>query len=132
VSQENVELVRRLLALANAGEEEAATNLLAPDVEWVVAREHPEARTIVGRQGVANYLQTWEEMMPDLDLRLDRVVDIDDTVVGIGSVRGAGLTSGAEVGVPIALLFTLKNGVVVGVEEYLNPSEALKTAGLEE
>ena len=127
-----MELVRRSFGLANAGELEAAMQFLSPDVEWVVAREHPEARTVVGLAAVAEYFRTWEEAIPNLSLKLDRVLDCGEKVVSTGSVSGVGTGSGAEVEVPIAFIYTFKHGVVVRVEEYLNPREALKEVGLEE
>ena len=127
-----MELVRRSFGLANAGELDAAMQFLSPDVEWVVAREHPEARTVVGLRAVAEYFRTWEETMPNLSLKLDRVLDGGEKVVSTGWVTGVGTGSGAEVEVPIAFVYTFRHGLVVRVEEYLNPHEALKAVGLEE
>jgi uncharacterized protein len=130
MSHENVQIVRRSNALTNDGDLDAAFRLLHPDIEWVIAREHPDARTLIGREAVAQYQRDWQEALPDVRFELDRAVDIDDKVVGVGTVRGAGMGSGADVQVPIALLFTLRDGKIARVEEYLDPSEALEAAGL--
>jgi ketosteroid isomerase-like protein len=65
MSQENMGVVRRLSALASAGNWDAAMELLAPDVEWVLAKEHPEARTLVGREAVAAYRRERQETLPE-------------------------------------------------------------------
>jgi ketosteroid isomerase-like protein len=130
MSQENVEIVRRANDLTNDGDLAAAYGFLHPDVEWVIAREHPDARTLTGHEAVAEYQRDWQEAVPDVGVEYDRVLDAGGKVVAIGSVRGTGTGSGADVQVPIALVFTLRDGLIIRVEEYLNPSEALEAAGL--
>jgi uncharacterized protein len=132
MSQENVEIVRRANRLTNAGDLDAGYRLLHPNVEWVIASEHPDARTVTGHQALARYQREWQETLPDVRFELERVVDAGDTVVGIGTVRGTGAESGADVAVPIAFLFTLRDGSIVRVGEHLHPAEALRAAGLEE
>jgi ketosteroid isomerase-like protein len=132
VSEENVETVRRLSALTAAGDLDAAAALLAPDVEWVVAREHPESRTLVGHQAVGAYWDEWQTTLPDMRIELDRVLDGGGDVVAIGNVRGTGIGSGARVRVPIAVLYSFRDGLICRAEEFLDHSEALKAARLEE
>jgi len=129
---ENVELVRRFNALGNAGRWDAVAELLHPAVEWVIAREHPDARTVSGRDELTEYRRQWDTMMPDLRIDLDRVLDVDDRVVAIGIARGTGTGSGADVRVPLALVYTLRDGLITRGEEYLDPDEALEAAGLAE
>jgi ketosteroid isomerase-like protein len=132
MSHENVEIVRRANDLTNDGDLDAAYSFLHPDIEWVIAREHPDARTLTGREAVAEYQRDWQEAVPDVGVEYDRVLDAGERVVGIGRVRGTGTGSGADVRVPIALVFTLQDGLITRVEEYLNPSEALGAVGLAE
>jgi ketosteroid isomerase-like protein len=69
-------------------------------------------------------------MLPDVRFELDRVLDVGEKVVGIGSMRGTGTGSGADVQVPIGFVFTLRDGLITRVEEYLDPAEAVKATGL--
>jgi ketosteroid isomerase-like protein len=131
VSQANVELVRRVLVLTHARCFDDAFALLHPNVEWVVAREHPNSRVVVGHDALAAYQREWEQMLGDLRFEIDRFLDVDDRVVGIGTVRGTGAGSGADVGVPLAMVYTLRDGLITRAEEYLDPAEALQAAGLE-
>jgi ketosteroid isomerase-like protein len=130
MSQEDVEVVRRANELTNDGDLEAAFGFLHPDIEWVIAREHPNARTVTGREAVAEYQREWQEVMAEVRFEYDRVLDAGGKVVGIGQVRGTGTRSGADVRVPIALVLTLRDGLITRVEEYLDPSEALEAVGL--
>jgi ketosteroid isomerase-like protein len=48
MAQGNVELVREAFAVTDVA---AAFEWWHPEIEWVIAREHPEARTLKGRGG---------------------------------------------------------------------------------
>ncbi len=65
-------------------------------------------------------------------IEYDRVLDAGVNVIAIGTVRGTGSGSGVDVRVPIALVVTVRDGLVTRVEEYLDPAEPLKAAGLED
>src|SRR5271168_2359720 len=104
MSQADLELVRELFAITDVNE---AAGRWQPDIEWVVAREHPEARTLNGRDEVMAYFQAWEEVLEHPRLEMERFVDAGGPVVAVGSVRGTGTGSGADVQVPIALVCTL-------------------------
>jgi ketosteroid isomerase-like protein len=132
MSQENVEVVRLSNALTNDGDFDAAFGLVHPDIEWVIAKEHPDARTVTGRNALAEYRREWEEALPGVHVVFDRLLDTGNAVVGIGEVRGTGAGSGADVQVPIGFVFTLGDGLITRVEEYLDPAEALKAVGLAE
>jgi ketosteroid isomerase-like protein len=126
-----VEIVRRANALTNEGNLDAAFQLLHSEVEWVVAKEHPEARTLIGQGELAQYQRDWQQMLPDVRFESDRWVDAGDRVVGIGTVSGSGRESGADTRVRLAFVFTVRDGLITRVEEYLDPAEALKAIGLD-
>jgi ketosteroid isomerase-like protein len=133
VSRENVESVRRMTASAVAGDWDAAVALMAPEVEWVIAREHPEATTLVGRRALVDYRRAWQETLPDMQVEVDRILDAgSDKVIGIGAVRGTGAGSGADVRVSLAVVYTLRDGLIVRGQEFLDPQDALKAVGMEE
>jgi ketosteroid isomerase-like protein len=129
---ENVEIVRRSNALTGYGDLDAALQLAHPDIEWVVAREHPNTRALLGKEAVREYQREWQETLPDVRVRLDRVLDAGGGVVAIGTVRGTGAGSEADVEVAIGFVFAFRDGLVARVEEYLDPNEALDVAGLTE
>lgn len=129
MSRENVEVVREAFAVPEPAD---ALRFWKPEIEWVVAREHPEARTLKGSDAVLTYAQAWEETLAGLRIDIERLIDAGQTVVAVGVVRGAGSGSGADVQVPIAFRIAVEDGLIARVEEYLNPTEALETVGLEQ
>lgn len=130
MSQENVELVRNAFETYDRRDIDAAFEFLDPEIEWVIAKEHPDARTLHGREALAAYRLEWAEILDDMHVEMDRILDAGDTLALVGTVRGVGVGSGAEVQVPIAFLYTPRDGKIVRVEEYLNPAEALAVVGL--
>jgi ketosteroid isomerase-like protein len=78
------------------------------------------------------YFRAWEDILDEPRLEMDRFIDAGVHVVAVGTVRGTGTGSGADVQVPIAFVCTLTDGKLIHVEEYLNPSEARQAAGLAE
>ena len=117
---------------SNDGDLEASFRLSQADIEWVVAREHPNARTLVRGEAVAEYQREWQKTLPGIRVTLDRVLDAGETVVAIGTVRGRGNQSGADISVPIGFVFTFRDGLIARVQEYLNPAKALEAVGLAE
>jgi hypothetical protein len=89
-----------------------------------IAKEHPDARTVTGYEAVEVYRREWQEMLPDVRVEFDRLLDTGNAVVAIGTVRGTGAGSGADVRVPIGFIFTLRDGLIARAEEYLDPAEA--------
>jgi ketosteroid isomerase-like protein len=137
VSQENVELFlsSKLLSDPDIPEAEwkpAYDEFFHADAEWVIAKEHPAARTLVGYEQLADYLREWQSTVSGVRFRHERLLDVGQSVLAIGTVRGTGVGSGADVEVPLALLCTFRDGLISRVEEYLNPVEALDALGLEE
>lgn len=129
MSRENVEVVRNGFLTSDWV---AASHSWHPQIEWVIAREHPDARTLSGYEAIWTYFREWEQTLDDLRVEIDEVVDAGERAVAVGMVRGTGIESGADMEVPIAFLCSLREGKVTRVEEFLDPSEALKAVGLEE
>jgi ketosteroid isomerase-like protein len=127
MSQQNVELVRQIFAIADL---DAASQSWSGEIEWVVAREHPEARTLNGREAVLGYLEEWQATLDDVQLEMDTFLDGGTSVVAVGAVRGTGGGSGAAVRVTIAFACTVADGELARVEEYLDPRDAMRAAGL--
>jgi ketosteroid isomerase-like protein len=130
MAESAVELIRRGNELANAGDWDAAMALLDPEVEWVIAREHPEARVVRGREQATAYRRSWEQTMSGLRIELDDVREVGGRVLAVGTVLGTGAESAAQIRVPLALLFTLRDGLIVRAEEYLDVAEAKRIAGV--
>ena len=130
MSQENVEIVRRMLT--SRQDYEAAFAETRSDLEWVVAKEHPNSRTLHGHEETRGYFDEWDEMLEDIQFNVDDYLEAPDRVVAMGKVRGKGKGGGTPVVVPLILVCVFEGGKVARVEEYLDRDEALEAAGLSE
>ena len=135
MSQENVEIVRRVSDAYNRRDVEAMLNELHPEIEW-----HPwlqvqlggGATVYRGHQGVREGIRDVEEAFSEIQAEQAEVRDLGERVVAIGHLRGRGKESGAVTESDIAWIVEFKSGKVIRVREYLDPQEALEAAGLQE
>ena len=130
MSQEKVEIVRRMLA--SRRDYEAAFAETRSDLEWIVAKEHPNSRTLHGHEEIRRYFDEWDEMLEDIQFDVDDFREAPNRVVAMGKVRGRGKAGGTPVVVPLTLVCVFEGVKVARVEEYLDHSEALEVAGLRE
>jgi ketosteroid isomerase-like protein len=135
VSQENVEVVRRLIALGQRARESGVTphtDLVTPDAEIDLSRRVFNPATYRGFEGWARLNDELREVWAEWETVPERIFGVgDDQVVSIESVRGRGRGSGLETGGRYASIWTLASGRVTRVEVGLDPDEALKAVGLE-
>ncbi len=125
MSDENVQLVRRLLEMFARREHEEVFEFYSPDIEWI-AQDTPRpdggvldgaqlAGTYRGHDGVRAYWRLWLEAWRDLEFEVEDVVSAGDEVVAlIRNQRQWGRYSGIAVDIaPYALVFTVRDGLVV-------------------
>jgi uncharacterized protein len=130
VTQENLETVRRNAAAFARNDYEAALNHAPEEVEWVIAEENPNARTLRGRHEIVAYLQDWRETLSDLRYDVDELIDAGDAVVCLGKVSGRAGARAPEVTVALATVTEFRDGVPIRTREFLDPEAALEAVGL--
>jgi ketosteroid isomerase-like protein len=136
VSQENVELVRRVIALGVQTRETGLTSplmdLVAPDVEIDVSRRVFNPETYRGLDGWVRLNDQMREVWAEWQVTPERIVAMGDRVVSVVTARGRGRGSGLEIEGRYASIWTLADGRVTRVEIGVDPNAALKAVGLEE
>jgi ketosteroid isomerase-like protein len=139
MSEENVELVRRLLEMFANREHEAVFAFYDPDIEWDASRLRSGGLDDLvgvyhGHDGVRTYWRRWLSAWSDLDFELEDVLDAGDDVVAlIRNQRQWGRHSGIGVEMaPYGLVFTIRDGKVVRWRSFPDQESALKAAGLSE
>jgi ketosteroid isomerase-like protein len=136
VSQENVEIVRRLIALGEQAREGGLTSppldLVAPDMEIDLSRRVFNPETYRGFDGWLRLNDQLREVWAEWKATLERIVAVDDRVVSIQTVRGWGRGSGLETEARYGSIWTLVDGRVTRVGMGFDPEEALNAVGLEE
>jgi ketosteroid isomerase-like protein len=143
MSQENVEIVRRGWDLfteridqgdpATASDAAFDQGLFAPTSTLTPAREVPPHKTYVGREGYAEFLRAWLEDFMEWRIGLEKIIDPgDDRVVAVVRQSARGKGSGAPVELQFTIVYTLKDGQIIGERHYLDVREALEAVGLSE
>jgi ketosteroid isomerase-like protein len=120
----NADFVREWVAAWNRGDVHALIEGVSPDIEWIVAREHPDPAIRRGRHEVVEYLRDWAQTMPGLQIEIEDLQETGDQVLLVMRMAGSGAGSGAAVEVRTATLTTFRDGKPVRTEEFLDPQEA--------
>ncbi len=134
MSQENVEVVRRIVEDAIAGRWEESAQQLGPDVEWhgtvggltegTVWRGPEEIRRLFEQEGA----EAWEERR----LEAEEFIDAGDCVVVLVHEFRRGKGSGVEMETDTAVVYEVRDGRVVRAQGYMDRGKALEAAGLRE
>src|SRR3954466_16114768 len=99
MSQENVEIVRRIYAgldlsvpgsvSSYGGPSESVKGLIDPEIEWQGPREFPDlAETVYGYEGIARYAAKIAEAFDDYRMVPERFIDAGDDRVIVFSREG--------------------------------------------
>jgi ketosteroid isomerase-like protein len=120
-TQENVQIVKDVLAAMGRGDEQGLLALSAEDIEWIIPGEDwPLAGTHRGHAGLADLLQKATEMAeisypkpPEFVAQGDRVL-----VVGVATGRIKATNRTFEDNFVFAI--TVRNGKLTNVREYVD------------
>jgi ketosteroid isomerase-like protein len=128
VSEENVELVHRMIAAYNRGDYAAATERLHPDIELVPPGDQPPYR---GIDQVREWMEPDAFSRQDTEAREVTVIDHGLLVHQHTAAKGAG--SGIELEFDSWSLWSFDDaGLITRVVYFLDRNQALAAAGLSE
>jgi uncharacterized protein len=134
MSQENVELVRRVFEATARRDAEAVIALYHPEIEWDTSRA--ELGRMIGGgvfrgyEGARRFLRSYNEAWEQLNYEIEELIDAGDRVVSIVNNRARGRTSGVEVELRMPGVWTIRGGKVARVVFFTTRAEALEAAGL--
>jgi ketosteroid isomerase-like protein len=131
VSQENVEIVRRYIDHWN----ETGDFLWAeidPDAVFVIDPGSFVGGAYRGHEGIRELLRLTHEVFDEFRYEVEDLVDAGDSVVVLGRICARGARSGATGAQHGALVFRMRDGLVVAYRSYLDREEALAAVGLGE
>lgn len=132
MSQENLELARRMIVWFNAGDTASAQAHSTDDVEIVPLRAAMEGTIYRGKDAFAAFGAASEEAWEEIRFDPERLRYLDENVVAIGELSARGRGTGAEVRARIALLFEFHEGRLSKARSYSDVEKALGAAGLSE
>lgn len=132
MSQENVQIVKRIFDGWSTGDFGAGFDDLDPHVVFIVRHPFPEPVETSGPDGIRKYmrgfLDNWKSYRVEArDLRAVGHIVLADAVQG-----GEGKASGIEMSQVFFMVFTLREGKIVRIESILEKDQALEAAGLSE
>ena len=135
MSQENVEVVRRVYDAAARRDAEAVLALYDPEVELDSTRLGlpDSARELYhGHDGLRRFFGEWHEAWGKIEYDYEELIEAGEQVISVVTRHAHGRASGVEVERSFALVWTLREGKVVRVVWFLTREEALEAVGLRE
>jgi ketosteroid isomerase-like protein len=129
MSEENVDVIRRGFEhFAATGDVHA--EITAPDFVWDMSKFHgwPEQQTYEGVDGARQFLRDWVGAWDDWELNVDSYREVGDKVVTIMRQRGRSKSTGLEVDMTFAMVWTVRDGKQAYMEMYADPQDALEAA----
>jgi ketosteroid isomerase-like protein len=131
MSEENVEVVRNTFEAWNAGDMDRLRDLYDPDVIARAPPGWPEPGPFVGRDAVMRQFQLVREAFDEDSLELvSDFAAIGDRVIVRAAWRMIG--RGPEGNMEWTLIYTVRGGLIFGLEYFWDHDDALKAAGLSE
>jgi ketosteroid isomerase-like protein len=132
VEQDNVDRAQRVYAAWNAHDWDSVVAEVAPEHELHLTGLLPGLKPVYrGREGMLEFLQSFDAIWRDLKVDVERIEDAGDRVVGLVRIRGTATGSGVPVSIEYAHIFHLEEGLAVRTEGYRTWREALDAAGIE-
>jgi ketosteroid isomerase-like protein len=136
MSQENVEIVRRVYAAAASRDTDAVLAAYDPEVVWDVSRSRM-ARLVGegvywGHDGLRRFFRAYHDAWGDISYEFEELIDAGDKVVSVDIEQARGRASGVDVKVTQYGVWTVDNGKVVRAAWFSAREEALEAAGLSE
>lgn len=132
MSQQNVELVRQTIEVANRRDLDLIDDLATADYEWHNSPELPGGGVHQGREAVKAHVREYLDMWETYTLEEKRVIDAGEQVVQLCQLHATGKGSGVTLDTPIAYVHTLRDGKFARTMAFVHHAEALEAAGLRE
>jgi ketosteroid isomerase-like protein len=133
MSQENVEIVRRVSDAFARGDLPTVFTLVAPEIEWDFSHADTwlEERVYRGYDAITEFFGKWIGEWEDYRFELEEVIDAGDKAVAVIHDEGRAKTSGVRLERRHAEVWTIRDGRVVRIEPFDRRSDALEAVGLE-
>ena len=135
MSQENVEIVRRIYDGMARRDAATVLGLYDAELEWDSSRTIGSlmgGRIYHGHDGLRTFFREWYEAWGNVEYGFGEFTEVGDRVVFVATQRARARVSGAEVAWEMAGVWTIRDGKVHRVVWYPTLAEALEAVGLSE
>jgi ketosteroid isomerase-like protein len=131
MSEENVEIVKRVTDAFNRRDVDAVLDFCASDC--VVSSQLLDVSAdFRGREGLERFYGMLGESWDGFCSVVDDYRDLGDRVLVLGRNQGRGTGSGVSIDGPMGAVFDFWDGNVSRIRLYLDHGEALRAAGISE
>jgi ketosteroid isomerase-like protein len=132
MSEQNVEIVRRVYNEMSRGDYEAAAAHLGAGVEWDTSVRGSDGAIVYGAKDVVKVTLEWLDAWEDVSFEVREVRDAGDQIAAHLRQHATAKISGIEGDVDAFASFRVSKGKIVGYREYESWSAALAAVGLSE
>ncbi len=136
MSEENVEIVRRVYDAVAHDDAATVLALYDPDIEFDFSHgplgSFMERGVYHGYDGIRTWIRERYEAWESIEETCGELIDHGDHVVSTVTSRGRGRSSGADVEWTHYGIWTFREGKIVRVAWFATREEALEAAGLSE
>jgi ketosteroid isomerase-like protein len=131
MSQQNVEIGRRILDAYNRRDKAEYIALCDPEMEWIPPAEWPEGAAVRGPEAIWQFIVELDEPWEEGVYELVEVIDAeDDKIVAHLRRTVRGKASGVDAQFEYWNLATFRHGKQLRAEWFTGRGEALAAAGL--
>jgi len=130
MSQDNVDMVRKVFDRWSEGDFRAGVDLFDPHVVLILRPGFPDGGAYHGPEGVATYMRGFLEAWTHVTMKAEELIEAGDSVLVHVIQRGVGDASGVETELRYFQLWTFRGGKVIRLESIRDRAEALEAAGL--
>jgi uncharacterized protein len=136
MSEENVEVVKRVYEASAQRDPDAVLATYDHDVEWDVSRSHM-ARLVGegvyrGHDGLRRFFRAYHDAWESISYSYDELIDAGEKVISVDVERARGKLSGADVELTQYGVWTIRDGKVLHAAWFSARDDALEAAGLSE
>ena len=132
MSQENVEIVRRIFAGWAKGDLSAEADAFDQNIVHVVSSDFPAWGVNTGRDALRAFMRDFLAQWDQVTFTLSRVRAVGDTVLADVVQHGRGRASGVTGDLKYFMLFTFRGEKIVRYDSVMHEPEALEALGLSE
>jgi ketosteroid isomerase-like protein len=129
MSQESIEIIRRLFAARTAQDIDAAVSCLAEDAELDASRRVLDPMVLRGHDGYRRFIAALDEVWAQQTAEPEDFIEVGDQYVVPVRLTSVG-QSGATVTARAAWVVTVQHGKVTRACVYQSIDEALEAVGL--
>jgi ketosteroid isomerase-like protein len=133
MSQENVEIMKKVLEAWNLHDADLWLSYAAAEIEWMPAGPAAvDGAVYRGREDVASGIAAVWETWDVFDFHDGELRDLGNSVLWLGRVQMRGNASGVELNQEFAIHGVIRDGELIKLHTFRTRREALQAAGLAE